>query len=289
MGLGYQETDRAVIDYDLWFPWAGGPALRGPRVALGAPGTICCIGAAQTFGRFVAEPYPAQLGRLLQRPVLNLGFSGAGPRFFLREPRLVEVLRHAPVVVVQCMSGRSVSAGALRTSNNFGVLEFVSGARMGQKMLAANALAALRAEAGEAAFAAQVAAMQAAWLADYRELLAMIGGRKVFLWMAGQRAPETLDLGRSAVGQFPHFVTRAMAAEVAALCDGSVESVVAPLPPQVLVNDLTRRIEPVFSAEQFPGRAGGNRSLNAYYGTPELHDRATGGLLKWLAENGLWN
>ena len=57
--------------------------IRGPRPERLEPGSyFVCLGAAQTFGRFCAQPFPTLLGQRLGYPVLNISHGGAGPSFF---------------------------------------------------------------------------------------------------------------------------------------------------------------------------------------------------------------
>lgn len=281
MGIGYQQTDRNVIDYDLWFI-QGHPSLafRGPRGDMQTPGAICCIGAAQTFGRFVHRPYAQQLGEILNRPVLNLGFSGAGPEFYLGKPVLMNALARAEMVVVQAMSARSVSAGIFETRGNNGVLTFLDGPRKGEVHMAAVAYRLLRADLGEAAFRDQIAIAQEVWLAHHADLAARIPGRKIFLWLSAAAPGENMDLSQSPVGIFPHFVDAEMVQRVAGMGFEVVTCVLPQMTPQVLVNDRTGRVEEVFDAAHFPDRPDQARALNTYYATPELHDLAARNLIR---------
>lgn len=281
MGIGYQDTDRNVIDYDLWFaPGNARLAFRGPRGDLAAPDQICCIGAAQTFGRFVPRPFAQQLGDILGRRVLNLGFSGAGPEFYLTKPALMACLSRAAMVVVQSMSARSVSAGIFETRGNNGVLTFLDGARKGEIHMAQKAYRLLREEYGEAAFREQVAAAQAGWLARHAELAAQIPGRKLFLWLSSEAPGDNVDLSQSPVGTFPHFVDADMVAAVADMGFEVVDCVLKDMAPQVLVNDRTGVVEEAFDAAHFPDRPARARALNTYYATPELHDLAARRLIR---------
>ena len=104
----YQELDAPHFDYRV--EAVDGIAehrFRGPIPDLSRP-YFACIGGAQTFGRFVADPYPQQLARSLGLPCLNLGLGGAGPRF-ARHPSVLRHLQQARFVVVQMFSGRSAS------------------------------------------------------------------------------------------------------------------------------------------------------------------------------------
>lgn len=285
MGIGYQMIDRHVIDYDLWFLDWNGPALRGPPQDLTQidwSRAICCVGAAQTFGRFAADPYPAQIGRLLHRPVLNLGFSGAGPEFYLHKPSIMELLREANIVIIQAMSARSVSAGAFRALGNNGVLELLEGSHKGKQQLAQPAYAEFRQLYGEVAFQEQVAKVQARWVELHRELVGQIKGRRYFLWMSADRPGANVRLEKSSVGAFPHFVTAEMLATIEPLFEDILECVLPNMPPQVLVNDLTGVVESVFDKVRFPSRKEETRSLNTYYATPDLHDLAANLIYKSL-------
>src|SRR5690606_30734795 len=84
---GYVIRDWEVVDYACYELEGTGLWFRGP-----APGRLeagryfTAIGAAQTFGCFCPRPYPALLAERLGVEGLNLGYSGAGPAFFLRRP-----------------------------------------------------------------------------------------------------------------------------------------------------------------------------------------------------------
>jgi hypothetical protein len=116
----YAISDAPGFDYRIAeVPGIPGLVFRGPVPEPGQP-FVACVGGAQTFGRFVAEPFPVLLARGLGMPVLNLGLGGAGPRF-AGSPEVLAVLSRASAVVVQCFAGRSASnslfdAGAGRNS-----------------------------------------------------------------------------------------------------------------------------------------------------------------------------
>jgi hypothetical protein len=56
---------------------------------------------------FCQYHFPHQLSQRLAIPMLNLGIAGAGPRFFLRNPQLIQKMNEAEIVVLQVMSARS--------------------------------------------------------------------------------------------------------------------------------------------------------------------------------------
>ncbi|MCW1950489.1 MAG: DUF6473 family protein [Octadecabacter sp.] len=283
MGLGYQKTDRNAFDYDLWFDVALPTlALRGPQCDLHADNCISFIGAAQTFGRFVNNPFPRQVGRFLERPIANLGFSGAGAEFYLQRPALMALLAKSDTVVVQSMSARSVSAGVFKTARNNGVLEFQAGPRKGESFLAQEAYRILKTEYGDDALVAQRKAVQEKWLEQHRDLASQISGRKIFLWLSNEAPGDNLDYSRSAIGQFPHMVSAQMVSALPEMGFEVIECVLNPEPVQILINDHSHMVERVFGAQNFPNRPDKLRALNVYYATPALHDKAARLLCKAL-------
>ena len=86
MGYGYQKHDDELVDYQLWKMDGLTHLFRGPKpVNLNRGEFFICMGAAQTFGRFVPKPFPALVAEKLNLQVLNAGHAGAGPLFFLQQ------------------------------------------------------------------------------------------------------------------------------------------------------------------------------------------------------------
>jgi hypothetical protein len=282
MGLGYQRLDRRAFDYELWFVEDGRLCLRGPRRSVPEAPFLACVGAAQTFGRFVARPYPAQLEALSRRPVLNLGLSGAGPESFLKRGTLQELMRKAEIVVLQIMSGRSVSAGVFRCRANAGVLEFVEGPRAGEVRVAKDAYAILKREYGANAFSEQVAAVREAWVDRYRRLLGEIERPTYLLWMSN-RSPHAMVEDPDDLGTFPHLVTEGMVAALAQHCAGTIDATLDKPVLQPLYDKLSGELVEVFDKTSFPNWQDSIRAFNTYYPSQEHHDLAAGRILASLA------
>lgn len=274
MALNYQKSDRNTLDYELWYLAGGQVPLRGPRVQFAGTDYVCFLGAAQTFGRFVADPFVHQVGRFLDRPCVNLGLAGAGPEAFLDRKRFRRVIQNASLVVIQSMSGRSVSAGVFKAGGNNGVLEFLSGPRKGEKKLAQDAYQLLRDEYGEEAFNAQVQTAQEAWLARHRELIELCSGKTLYLWMSQKEMHADADHHAANLGVFPHFVTGAMVDEIRGLCDATVDATYSTMRAQPIRNMFTGQLEVVYDEKSYPNRSDRLRCFNNYYATPEMHDYA---------------
>jgi hypothetical protein len=260
----YQQLDRPHFDYQLGtVPGLGATRFRGPIPDLGRP-FVACLGAAQTFGRFVKSPFPEQLSRRLGVPVLNLGVGGVGPRFWLQSPYQA-VLGKAQLVVVQVMAGRSASNSMFdnsATGDLKGTL-LATGARMRFEEF----LARLLATADRTTIERVVAETRADYVASMLALgNALARTPTVLMWMS-QRVPEyQLDL-RSEFGiqqAFPQLLDRPVVESIRPAFGNYVESVCASGIPQPLWPG-TAAID---------GAAPGPDGLlyNRYYPSPEMHD-----------------
>lgn len=288
---GYQARDHEVIDYelyqldgtDLWF--------RGPRdeISVVEP-TIACLGAAQTFGCFSEAPYPALLAERLGVPVLNLGYGGAGPQFYLRHPELLERIDAADLVVVQVMSGRSESNSLFDS----GGLEFLQRRSDGMRISADDAFAeilygrrianapltlptrVLRKAAQRLRrrkTAAIVDETRSRWVDNYRLLLDAIAAPTVLTWFS-VRTPAVRDDFSSVsrlLNSFPQLVNQAMIDAVAPHADAYVECTTTRGLPQQLRSRETGEPTTVDPALDRPDLGGRLWTHNEYYPSPEMH------------------
>ncbi len=287
MGIGYQETDRAVIDYELYDLADVHSNLRGPDPSRwNGNEFIVCAGAAQTFGRFAPRPFPTQLAETLRAPVYNLGFAGGGPFYFLKNQRLLEFMNRAGTCVLQVMSGRSVSNSVFEVTGMGGTV--VSRGRRGveRPRLAQDAYRSLLQECDESRVREIVAETRQNWVNEMIELLDKISCPTVLLWFS-TRSPEYetsyRDVGRL-FGQFPQLVNSEMMAQVARHADRYVQAITDRGLPHLLRNKTTGQPETVFSKERFPNRPDDLRDKNNYYPSQEMHDDAAKALASVLRE-----
>ncbi|NES83715.1 MAG: hypothetical protein F6K10_21160 [Moorea sp. SIO2B7] len=101
----YQKNDKNLIDYQLY--QFHDLELRGPKS--NHDNNICYLGAAQTFGRYCLNPFPRILGDKLNISTLNFGAGGVGPSYFIEKPLIIDSANKSKLVVVQFLSGISVS------------------------------------------------------------------------------------------------------------------------------------------------------------------------------------
>jgi hypothetical protein len=170
--------------------------FRGPARPLDPP-YCAVVGGTETYGKFVADPYPALVERQTGLTVVNLGCLNAGPDVFLNDPGVLELMAGAAVSVVQVI-------GAHNLTNRF----YAVHPRRNDRFLRAepelqalfpdvdftefhftrHMLRTLRA-AGGGRFAQVSAELRRVWVERMTRLVGAAGGKVVLLWLA-DHAPE---------------------------------------------------------------------------------------------------
>ncbi len=161
------------------------------------------IGGTETYGKFVADPFPALVEVRTGLRTINLGCVNAGPDAFLNEPVVFDIAAHAQVTVLQVM-------GAQNLTNRF----YAVHPRRNDRFLRADPrlramfpdvdftefhftrhmLRALRA-AGPERFEIVADELRSAWVQRMSRLARRLGDRVILLWLAdrspGQSAKAT--------------------------------------------------------------------------------------------------
>lgn len=94
--MAFEYSGDGALDY---FPCRYGKSkllFRGPRRHLSEP-YCAALGGGETYGKFVAAPWPVLLEARLNFPIVNFGYLNAGIDVFLGEPQLHEMTRMARV------------------------------------------------------------------------------------------------------------------------------------------------------------------------------------------------
>ncbi|MBN2907152.1 MAG: hypothetical protein JXJ18_10630 [Rhodobacteraceae bacterium] len=180
--------------------------FRGPKRALDRP-YCAMIGGTETYGRFVARPFPKLVEDDLGLAMVNLGCVNAGLDVFVNDTAVADVAAGAAVTVVQAM-------GAQNMSNRF----YMVHPRRNDRFLRASAmlkalypgvdftefhftrhmLGALKSHSATA-FEIVVAELQMAWQARMRMLAVRMPGEKILLWLSAGPA--------DVLGEEPLFIT----------------------------------------------------------------------------------
>lgn len=235
--MAFETPGTGALEY---FPCRYGRSklqFRGPKRRLEGD-YVAVLGGSETYGKFLARPYPALCEAALGRKVVNFGIMNAGLDVFMHDRSIRDSCARARLTVIQL-------GGAQNLSNQF----YAVHPRRNDRFLRASAdlkalypdvdftevhftrhlLAALRAKDPEA-FATVEAELKQAWVARMKALIAEIESDVLLLWLAGHR-PEMCSTcsacGRCAAhGADPLFVDRAMLDAVLPGTAGLVEVVV---------------------------------------------------------------
>lgn len=282
MTAEYAAPDRDVADYHVYCldpqvrdrQTGTGLLLRGPAPrTLAAAQYFVCIGAAQTFGRFCAKPFPTLLQERLELPAVNLGRGGAGPAFFAEEnDRLLEYVNRARFAVVQVMAGRSGSNSIFESKGLGYYTRRADGAGIGcdqafRELLATRDVSDVK---------KIVAETRQHWVESYIELFNAIKVPKILLWFSERRPGyrESYKDVYALFGQFPQLVNAEMTKRIRRYCDEYVECVSNDGLPHVLINRFTGL--PTTVTDPW----GGVWNKNGYYPSPEMHREAADALEK---------
>ena len=303
---GYQARDWDVVDYQMYQDPVSGLFFRGPQAGPLEPGGyIVCLGAAQTFGCFTEHPYPQLLEKELGMPVVNLGYGGAGPRFFVRHPELLPLINGAALVIVQVMSARSEDNDRFVSDG----LEYLTVRQTGERVSALKGYTDLLAEhdrrlqwmpglarkltrvvKGHPEVRRLLAQTRANWIANYRELFSQITAPTALLWFS-RRTPglhrtsratwwwQRYDDVNSMFGDYPQLVNRSMVRAIRPLANLTVEATTRRGSPQPLYSRFTGEPVDIDSSKDRPDLAK-VRNYNPYYPSPQMHEDAAAALLE---------
>jgi hypothetical protein len=226
--MTYDVMGRRVLDYEICAYDGSRLRFRGPKRDLTNP-YIAFLGTTETFGKFIAAPYPDLLSQTLPAGAVNLGLVNGGVDAYLNDPAILEVAKNAQLRVVQIM-------GALNLSNPY----FTVHPRRNDRFIAARdmlkslfpevdftrfaftkaMLSALR-ETSVERYEMVCKELQDIWLARMTVLLKLLGDRTVLLWFAAKTAPEN---AMSSVGD-PVLIDADMVARMRAQVNAYVEFV----------------------------------------------------------------
>lgn len=246
MAKSYGVTDSNLFDYsmeELHGEWFRGPLDRGPDA-------IAWLGAAQTFGRLAAEPFPAIVGKRLDLGTLNLGSGGKSPQYYLHHSELLEEVNRCRVAVIQIMSARG-SDNSLFRSNEGGV----RGVRVDTGAITKSLPKELLDE-GRGREARRVTReSQASYVDAMCSLLEAINPPTILLWISFREpTPGRSDGGRTWESASPQLVNANMIRQIVPLAD---------------------RFVAVVSRANIPNeihdRDGNVARTNRYYPSPEMH------------------
>jgi hypothetical protein len=227
------DAGAGALDYFPCRYGASRAVFRGPKRDVTGD-YVAVLGGSASFGKYVAQPYPALLERALDCPVANLAAQNAGPDLYLADPAALAIAAGAAVAVVQV-------TGAEGLSNPF----YSVHARRNDRFVAATpALRALYPQvdfteihftrhlltvlrrADPQRFEEVLRVLQDTWVLRMRNLLARLPAWRVLVWLSD--APPTDVASDPAPGFSPWLVDRGMLAALQGPRTRLVELVASP-------------------------------------------------------------
>lgn len=199
--MTFEKLGRGPLDYDSCQYGESRLVFRGPLRKLEGD-YIAFLGGNETYGKFIADPFPSLVEAALGLPCVNFGQANAGVDVFLNDPTVIASAAKADFCVVQV-------TGANNLSNRF----YSVHPRRNDRFLRASAImrSVFRevdftefhftrhmlgslAETAPDRFPMIVQEVQQAWLARMELLLSRLGDNAVLFWFADHAPEDQTDL-----------------------------------------------------------------------------------------------
>jgi Domain of unknown function (DUF6473) len=247
MAQSYSRKDGRFMDYRMeqfHGEWFRGPLDRGPDA-------IAWLGAAQTFGRLVDEPFPEMVGGRLHLGTLNLGSGGKSPQYYLRHPELLDEVNRCRVAVVQIMSARGCDNSLFRSDQGG-----ARGVRLdkGTPTRSPAILQDLISRRRPLKARRIVRQTQQAYVHEMGSLLRAIRVPKVLLWISFRPLSPKKRGWQTLNATSPQLVSDAMVSKIEPLADQFIAVVSRAGIPQVIHDEASNVVR-----------------TNWYYPSPEMH------------------
>lgn len=207
--MAYEHPGGGALDYCACRYGRSQLLFRGPRRRLNGP-YVAALGGTETYGKFVAQPWPALVEERLRLPVANFGCINAGVDVFLADPKVTEIAAAARLTVVQLTGPQNMTNRfyAVHPRRNDRFLRATSAMRtlfrevdFTEYNFTRHMLTSL-ADRFPQRFEQLASELCAAWVARMRTLLERIGGQVVLLWIGSHRvggAPDPVPLNAEMV------------------------------------------------------------------------------------------
>ena len=189
--MKHDVRDSAELSYEPCRYGVSRIFFRGPKRDLGQP-YLAFLGGTETFGKFIDEPFPAQLEQMLGRPCVNFGCVNGGVDAFMNDPTVMNACRDADLTVLQVMGAHNLSNRFYsvhpRRNDRFvrasSVLQAIySEVDFSEFTFTRHMLGALY-DVSPERFEAVVTELREAWSARMRTMLDHIGRRSILLWFS---------------------------------------------------------------------------------------------------------
>lgn len=196
--MAYAYPGEGSLDYYPCHYGASKLVFRGPKKSLSRP-YIAMLGSTETYGKFIAAPYPAVLEEITGLRGVNLGWMNAGPDVFLNDPDVISIASGADLTIVQLFGAQNLSnpfysvhprrndrflRASPRLQNLYREVDFTEFHFTRHMLQSLHQVSPHR-------FAEVAAVLQATWIDRMVQLLQAIKGPKLLLWIGPNRPPQS--------------------------------------------------------------------------------------------------
>lgn len=268
--MNYQFFDWECYRYDL-YQAEGIGNLRGPDPRPLRPGGyMTAIGAAQTFGRFVDNPFTHQLRRATGMRMFDLSTSAVAPAYFTTHGQIMDIINNSALCVVQMTAARSCGNSVYNNEKGHKNIFRKTAEGEDSRFYNEHEIYEDLWKAGKIDEAKQlIEESKQTWITETRELLDAIKVPKVLLWLSSRTpeyTPNPVNYS-SYAGEFPQYVDRPLVEAVKGAADDYVEA-------------ISREGLPIPFKNRFTGETGqcyfgtSYRTSHGYYPSQAMHDLA---------------
>ncbi|MGX6510962.1 DUF6473 family protein [Rhodococcus sp. SJ-2] len=272
--IDYSPRDHEVAEYGTYeLEGLDGYPLRGPAVdVFGRDDYVTCMGAAQTLGVYVANPYPNLIAQKTGRAMWNVGVGAATPAYFLENPKLIELANKGAGVVLQIMTARTEPNDRMAQMKTASVMRDL---RRGDE---ADSVVIWERIQDEEPENLQKYARQSveAWEQHMQELIDAFDVPVVLFWFSPKSLDASIDFDGSGysgtIDEYPQFVTGRNVAKLS----GYEELVVCSSDRAKTFPLLSRytgeQVSVDYTAIDRTGKMPSHfEDVNTYYPSPEMH------------------
>ncbi len=231
--MSYEKLGDLPLDYMPCRYGTSKLSFRGPRRRVSGK-YAGFLGGTETYGKFIARPFPVILEARIGAKCINFGSMNAGIDVFLHDAEVMRIARQARVNVIQVLPAQNMSNRfyGVHPRRNDRLIEPSQLLRSIYREVdftefhfTRHMLHHLRA-VSEERFSIVRDELQSAWIARMKLLIHQIGTPVVLLWMSSHAPAKVADWPY--VSQDPAFVTAAMLDALRPAVAGVIEATASP-------------------------------------------------------------
>lgn len=192
---------------------------------------VAFLGGSETFGKYIAKPFPDLIETAIGEVCVNLGCPSSGPDVYLHDTATQSLCHDATATVIQIMGAANITNSFYkvhpRRNDRFiaptdQLVALYPDVDFSEISFTGHLIERLR-SVDEERFKIVRAQLQKTWLLRMKELIKCAGGPVFLLWFAN-RAPEAAEDGAQ-FASAPVLVTREMVEDLRACVDDIIEVV----------------------------------------------------------------